>query len=66
MLPLPGFEAACQRTPDAVALEIADAQWTYAQIADWSGRLRGLLAEVLPADPAGTAVAVFASRSLTA
>ncbi len=64
MDPYNGFRLACGPHPGACALEIGTAQWTYAEVAELSGRIAALVAETLTSPH--QRVGVFASRSLTA
>ena len=64
--PFEGFEAACQRHPTAIALQIGKQCWTYADLQDWATRLAALLGTTLGRLPHGQRVGVLASRSLTA
>lgn len=58
LFPAHGFEATLTRSPDAVALEIADRRWSYRELA--------AIAAGIARELSGRIVAVDASRSLTA
>jgi non-ribosomal peptide synthetase component F len=64
--PFDDFENACRRHATAVALEIGECSWTYAELQAWSLRLAALLAPRLGHEPHARRVGVLASRSLTA
>ncbi|MBL8328196.1 MAG: amino acid adenylation domain-containing protein [Rubrivivax sp.] len=64
--PFEGFELACQRQPQARALEIGTRHWSYAELQDWSLRLAALLSTRLGRVPSERRVGVLASRSLSA
>ena len=66
MHPYTGFLKAAEQHPDAVALEINDPSWSYAEIADRVGRTARLVHNALNGAGAGQRVGVLASRSLTA